>query len=163
MPNEESARRFIFKLIWPSRLAGEHRHTLVERLTELRDTKADFLTDDEYAEIRSSFLGELAARPRMPFIQVFIFLAFGAAGVAGIIYCFLHRMSESAWVPAVPLVASGLIWWRMEQAYAAKRNLSRTDRFAAVDELAASRLISADEAGALKARIKRLCESEQVV
>jgi hypothetical protein len=70
---------------------------------------------------------------------------------------------ESAWVPAVPLVASGLLWWRMEQYLAAKRNLSRADRLGTVEDLVVTGLISADEAVTLRNSIERLFESGRVV
>ena|SRR5579872_5627167 len=156
MPNNESALRFLFRIVWPSKPAGGRRHTLVERLTELRDTKDDFLTEGEYAEIRSEILGELATRPRMPFTQVFIFLAFGIAGIVGIIYFLFQNMLGSAWVPALPSVACGLMWWRSEHDYAAKRNLSRDERLRAVEELSSLGLISSGEADALRTRVERL-------
>src|SRR5579862_8191153 len=142
MLGQESALNFIFKLIWPSSATGGRKHTLVERLSELRDTRHDFLTDDEYAQLRSEFLSELATQPRMPAIQVFTFVVFGFAGLAGFIYCLADHMAGAAWVPAVPLLASALMWRRMEQDYAAKRRLTRTDRLTAADDLVASELLS---------------------
>lgn len=161
LPKQESALRFIFGFIWPPGTAADRGHLLVRRLTELRDTKDDFLADDEYAQIRSTLLEELASRPRMPAVYMVIFLAFIVTGVAGIIYCFGHRILAGAGVPALWGVASTLMWWRMERDYAAKRNLARADRLAAVEELATAGLISADEAGTMKTGIEKLFESER--
>lgn len=156
MPNEDSAYRFIFSLIFPGRPAPGRKHTLLERLTELRDTKNDFLTDDQYREIRSDFLNELASQPRMPFVHLFIFLAFGTATAAGIIFCILYKVREIVWVLGVILAAYTFLWWGMERSYSAKRNLSCSDRLAAVDELLAAELISKEEAVALRIRIEAL-------
>jgi hypothetical protein len=161
MPNQESALRFIFSLIWPAAPPGPHKHALVERLTELRDTRHDFLTDDEYAQIRAEFLAELATDPRMPVIQVLIFMLFGAGGVAGIICGLVQQMPGAAGIGVVSLAASALIWRRMEQDYVAKRRLTRTDRLMAVDDLIAAELVSAEEAAALRTRIERHFDHER--
>jgi len=161
MPGDQSALHFLFQLIWPSSATGGHQHTLVERLRQLRDTGPDFLTDDEYAQLRSEFLSELATRPRMPAIQVFTFVMFGLTGLAGLIYCLADHLAGAAWVPAVPLMASTLMWRRMEQDYAAKRRLTRTDRLTAVDDLVAAELLSAEEATALRKQIEILFDHER--
>src|SRR5205809_7214129 len=113
MANQQSALRFIFSLIWPSASPGPHKHTLVARLTELRATRQDFLTDDEYAQIRSEFLSELGTNARMPLVQLLMFLFLCAGGLAIIVYFLLDHAPGSAGLGAVVLVSSALIWWRM--------------------------------------------------
>jgi len=157
-----SAIGLICQSIWETRATAGRRHTLIERLTKLRDTKDGFLTVCEYAEIRSEFLGELATRPRMPFSQVLITITLCATGFAGIIYCFLHHMPGIALVPAMPLAASGLIWWHRERDYAAKWNFSHFNRLEAVNELAEAALISAEEASTIRGRIAEMYEDERV-
>jgi hypothetical protein len=161
MPNQESAFRFIFSLIWPSAPPEPHKHTLVTRLGELRATRQDFLTEDEYADIRATFLAELTTHPRMPLIQLLMFVLFCVSGLAIIIYFLLDRAPSSAGVGAVVLIVSGSMWWRMECDFAAKRRLTRADRLTAVDDLVMAELVSAEEAATLRIQIESFFDNER--
>lgn len=132
---------------------------LIKRLVELRDAN-DSLTDQERAELRATFLDELASRHQMPYQLIVVFLAFILFGIVGIIYCFRHGVPGASLVPSLPAVASVYIWWRMRTDYTATSNLSCDARTAIVDELATKGLISADEADALKTRIKKMSNDQ---
>src|SRR5439155_18041535 len=66
MAHEDLGNLLLFRQIWPPRPKSDKKHTLVERLTELRDTRHTVLTEEEYAAFRSAILDELATLPRMP-------------------------------------------------------------------------------------------------
>lgn len=156
MPDDEPAQKFLFRLVWPPTPTSGRKHTLVETLRELQQTHKDFLTDEEYRQIRSELMDELATRSRMPVVQLGLWTLGALVGVAMSAFMVAGNVPRSAWVGALPFGVCAIAGVRLYRDYARKRDLTRSDRIAAVDELAAGELVSAEEAAALKGRIENV-------
>lgn len=153
-----SAHRFLFSLIWPQKASGRHKSTLVERLGDLRATKNDFLTEDEFQQIRSELLQELTTFAQTPFAIRFVFIAFSLFGIAGIFYCWHIQLLSASWIFVFTIAVALVMWRRTEQVYTEKGALSLEGRLTSVDELLRAGLISADEAIGLRKSIDLLFE-----
>jgi hypothetical protein len=156
MPDENAAQRFIFRLLWPPTPAGARKHTWLEQLTELRDTREGFLTEDEYTQIRSEFFDQIATPARLPKVQLLILATGALVGLGMSLYFVLHRVPRTAWVGVLPFGVSILMGWRLLRSYARMRSLTKEDRLTALAELAEAELVSIEELADLRGRIERL-------
>jgi hypothetical protein len=152
----DSANKFLFRAMWPGKPAKGKTHTFVERLSELKQGREDFLTEDEYQQIRSEILRELVIRTRMPNVMIFV-LALLTLGLAGVtIWSFVTGGMTGIWVWLLPLILNLAIWYHQARDYASKRRLSVPQRLVILEELVSAGLLSHDESAILKAQIERL-------
>jgi len=156
MRRQDLGNLLLFRLIWPATPKPGKKHTLVERLTELREARHTVLAEEEYAAFRSTILGELATLPRMPISMLATLLAccLGAAALLG--YSIYSGRQDFGFGAVAGFAGGLLIWFRLARNYAAKRALSREDRLEALNELVSKDLVSSEEAISLRARIEDL-------
>ena len=132
--------------------------TYIQRLQELSEARTKLLTEDEYARMRREMLNELTQRYRNLFLTHAVCALLCIGCVALILYGSFSRHYEYVPTAIVGLVCV-LLMWRMAQAAAVKRSLSREDRLSAVDNLVAARLVSDDEATRLRTGIYELFQT----
>ncbi|MFO1514536.1 MAG: hypothetical protein U1F83_16770 [Verrucomicrobiota bacterium] len=156
----DSANKFLFRAMWPRVTADGKPHTFVERLSELKQGREDFLTEDEYQQIRSEILRELVIRARMPRVMI-LFLLLITLGLAGVtIWSFVTGGMTGIWVWLLPLILTLVIWYHQARDYAFKRRLSVPQRLSVLDELVLEGLLSQDEFANLRGQIERLSPSD---
>jgi len=149
MADLPSASTLISRLIFPPRPQGYHKDEVIKFLNELRDSREDILTGEEYAEVRAEYLNELASHPRRTAILVVIFISLIVGGVVSIL-----KGSPGF---GIFFIALGLLpWWGQEREHRHHRDLSMAERLDIVDALLSASLISSEEASALRKGIADL-------
>ena len=152
----ESANKFLFRAMWPKRPSEGKTHTFVERLSELKQGRDEFLTEDEYQQIRSEILQELVIRARMPKVMIF-FLLLLTVGLSSVtLWSFLTGGMTIIWVWLLPLIFTIAIWSHQARDFASKRRLSVSQRVRILEELVAAELLSQDESATLRVQIENL-------
>jgi hypothetical protein len=146
----------LFRLIWPPAPKPGKKHTLVERLTELREAHHTVLADEEYAAFRSTILGELATLPRIPISWLTTLLVSCLVAAALLGYSIYSGRPGLGFSATGGLAGGLLIWFRLARDYAAKRALGREDQLEALKELVSKDLVSSEKAISLRARIEDL-------
>lgn len=153
MAGSPSAPTLISRLIFPSRPQGYRKDEVIKFLTELRDSREDFLTEEEYVEARAEHLNELASHPRRTAILIILFISLIIGGVISII-----KGSPGF---GIFFIALGLLpWWGQEREHRHHRDLSMAERLEIVDTLLSASLISPEEASALRKGIADLFEPD---
>ena len=152
----DSANKFVFRAMWPGKPAKGKIHTFVERLSELKQGRENFLTEDEYQQIRSEILRELVIRARMPNLIIFVLLLFTLGLTGGTIWSFVTGGMTGIWVWLLPLMLTLAIWHHQARDYASKRRLSVSQRLVILEELVSIGLLSQDESATLRGQIERL-------
>jgi hypothetical protein len=152
----DSANKFLFRAIWPAKPAKGKAHTFVDRLSELKQGREDFLTDDEYQLIRSEILRELVIRTRMPNVMLFFLLLLTVGLTVVTIWSLMTGGMTVIWVWLLPLILTVTIWHHHARDYASKRQLSVPQRLIILEELVSAGLLSQDESKALKAQVESL-------
>lgn len=136
---------------------SDKSHYFVENLIQLREAR-DVLTEQEYAENRAGILDELATFTRVPLWVNGMFLGLCAAGVALIV---LVASPGGKLGGTVLLLGSLFFWWSIHRGYAARRRLTRSERFEIVVDLIDKNLLTFEEADALRERIRRLFQDHR--
>ena len=153
MAGSSSAPTLISRLIFPPRPQGYRKDEVIKFLNELRDSREDFLTEEEYVEVRAEYLNELASHPRRPAILVVLFISLIVGGVVSI-----FKGSPGF---GIFFIALGLLpWWGQEREHRHHRNLSMAERLDILDALLAASLIAPEEAAALRNGISDLFEPD---
>jgi hypothetical protein len=162
MAREDFGNWLLFRLIWPPAPRPGKKHTLVERLTELREARATALTEEEYTAFRSTILNELAELPRIPISMRATLLVCCLGAAALLVYSFYSTRPDLGFGATVGLIGALLMWYRLARDHSAKRGLSRADRLEALNELWGKELVSPDETLSLRARIEVLFQNGSI-